>query len=81
MLKKMNREEQTPIDEVLDLINTQQKAIKTADEIIKLKNEMIKICEQETAFHKRIARRRGITILILSTWMIITSLINLCKLL
>ena len=80
MLKKMNRPEENPIDKVLDLINTQQKAIKTADEIIKLKNEMIKICEQETSVWKKEAKYwKTATFIIVATWFISLILNSIIK--
>ena len=61
----MNRQEQTPIDEILNLINTQQEAIKTASEIIDLKNKLIKICEEETNIWKKEAKYWRTTTLVI----------------
>lgn len=76
----MNRQEENPIDKVLDLINTQQKAIKTADEIIKLKNEMIKICEEETSVWRKEAKFWKIsTYVIAGAWFISLILNSIIK--
>jgi ABC-type Fe3+/spermidine/putrescine transport system ATPase subunit len=80
----MNKENQS-IEETLtlmtELAKNQEKALKMANDIISMKNRLIELCEQETALYKKEARRRGITILVLSAWMIITSVIQLCRLL
>ena len=80
----MNKENQS-IEETLtlmtDLAKNQDKALKMANELLDLKDQLIAVCEKETALYKQEARRRGITILVLCAWMIITSVIQLCRLL
>jgi hypothetical protein len=64
-----------------ELAKNQDKALKMANELLDLKDQMIAVSEKETDLYKKEARRRGIIILVLSAWMIITSVIQLCKLL
>ena len=81
----MNNKENQSIEETLtlmtELAKNQDKALKIANDILDLKDQLIAVCEKETALYKKVANRRGITILILSAWMIITSVIQLCNLL
>ena len=72
------------IDETIEqlrlLAMSQDEALKVSKEIISMKNRMIELCELETAIYKRQARKHGITVLILSVMLLISSVLLLCNL-
>jgi hypothetical protein len=72
------------IDETIEqlrlLAMSQDEALKKAKEIIDLKNQLIKLCEQETAIYKKQASKHGVTVLILSVMLLISSVLLLCNL-
>ena len=78
----MNRDphiEET-LEKLEELVHSQQKAMHVANEIISMKNRYIELCEIETAMYKKQAAKHGITVLILSVMLFITSVLLLCSL-
>lgn len=41
------------IEQLTELVETQDRALRTADAIISLKNKLIEICEEETDFYRK----------------------------
>jgi hypothetical protein len=72
------------IDETIEqlrlLAMSQDEALRVSKEIISMKNRLIELCERETAIYKRQASKHGVTVLILSVMLIITSVFLLCNL-
>jgi hypothetical protein len=68
------------IEQLRLLAMSQDEALRVSKEIISMKNRMIEICELETAIYKRQASKHGVTVLILSVMLIITSVLLLCNL-
>jgi hypothetical protein len=56
---------------------SQDEALKKAKEIIDLKNQLIKLCEQETALYKRQVRRLMKTVFWLTVLLTISSAIHI----
>lgn len=72
------------IDETIEqlrlLAMSQDEALKTAKEIIDLKNQLIKLCEQETALYKRQVRRLMKTVFWLTVCLGICAVVSLSRL-
>ena len=72
------------IDEIIQnlesLARTQSSALRVSKEIIALKNQMISICEKETALYKRECKKLMTVVFWLSALLIITSILLLCNL-
>lgn len=72
------------IDETIQnlesLAKAQSSALKVSKEIIALKNRYIELCEMETALYKKQVSKHGVTVLVLSVMLIITSVLLLCNL-
>jgi hypothetical protein len=68
----MSKSVEQQLDLLLDLVNKQDEALKTADEIILLKNKLISICEQETTMYKKACRNLmviGVLLMVISLCM------------
>ena len=72
------------IDETIQnlesLARTQSSALRVSKEIIALKNQLIAICEKETALYKRECKKLMTLVFWLSALLIITSILLLCNL-
>jgi hypothetical protein len=69
------------IDETIEqlrlLAMSQDEALKTAKEIIDLKNQLIKLCEKETALYKRECKRLMTVVFWLTVLLTISSAIHI----
>jgi ABC-type Fe3+/spermidine/putrescine transport system ATPase subunit len=68
------------LEKLTELVHSHQEALRCANEIISMKSRMIELCEQETAIYKRQAGKYGLSMVILSVMLVITSVLLLCNL-
>jgi hypothetical protein len=78
MSKKDQHIDET-LEKLTELAHGYQKALECANEIISMKSRMIELCELETAMYKRQAGKYGLSMVILSVMLVITSILLICN--
>ena len=68
------------IEQLTELVETQDRALKTADAIISLKNKLIEICEQETDLYRKQNRRLRISLTICGILLMVNAILSLLRL-
>lgn len=53
MSKKKEEHIDEAVDELLELVKSQDKALKMANELLDMKGRLVSLCEEETALYKR----------------------------
>lgn len=73
--------EQEVIEKLTQLVETQDKALKTAKGIISLKNKLIEICEQETDLYRKENRILKKSLMICGVILVIDAILSFTQLL
>ena len=78
-MSKNSQIEET-IEQLTELVETQDRALKTADAIISLKNKLIEICEQETDLYRNQNRKLRTSLMICAILLVVNAILSLLKL-
>lgn len=78
-MNKNSQIEET-IEQLTQLVETQDRALKTADAIIFLKNKLIEICEEEIDLYRKQNRRLRISLTICGILLMVNAILSLLRL-
>jgi hypothetical protein len=68
------------IEQLTELVETQDRALKTADAIISLKNILIEICEMETDLYRKQNLRLRTSLMICTILLMVSAILSLLRL-
>lgn len=77
-MESKNKEEEA-IEQLTELVEIQDRALKTADAIISLKNKLIEICEKQIDLYRKKNRRLRISLTICGFIVVIDVILSLLK--